>query len=38
LKFPLKLKISMQAKLFLKDDYPATEDFIERLEDGELVA
>jgi proteasome accessory factor C len=33
-KFPIKLKMSMRAMLFLKDDYPATADFLTEQKDG----
>jgi predicted DNA-binding transcriptional regulator YafY len=33
-KFPIKLKLSMRAMLFLKDDYPATADFLTEQKDG----
>jgi predicted DNA-binding transcriptional regulator YafY len=33
-KFPIKLKMSMRAMLFLKDDYPATAEFLKEQKDG----
>lgn len=33
-KFSIKLKLSMRAMLFLKDDYPATADFLTEQKDG----
>lgn len=33
-KFPIKLKMSMRAMLFLKDDYPAASEFLREQEDG----
>ncbi|MEY2738506.1 MAG: hypothetical protein RL259_415, partial [Bacteroidota bacterium] len=33
-KFSVKLKLSMRAMLFLKDDYPATADFLTEQKDG----
>ena len=33
-KFPIKLKLSMRAMLFLKDDYPATADYLSDQKDG----
>ncbi|MEY4987095.1 MAG: hypothetical protein RL567_874 [Bacteroidota bacterium] len=33
-KFPIKLKLSMRAMLFLKDDYPATANFLSEQKDG----
>ncbi|MHA8091923.1 helix-turn-helix transcriptional regulator [Aquirufa regiilacus] len=33
-KFPIKLKLSMRAMLFLKDDYPATAPFLKEQADG----
>jgi proteasome accessory factor C len=33
-KFPIQLKLSMRAMLFLKDDYPATADFLTEQKDG----
>lgn len=33
-KFSVKLKMSMRAMLFLKDDYPATTEFLEEQNDG----
>jgi proteasome accessory factor C len=33
-KFPVKLKLSMRAMLFLKDDYPATADYLTDQKDG----
>ena len=33
-KFPIKLKLSMRAMLFLKDDYPATVDYLTDQKDG----
>jgi predicted DNA-binding transcriptional regulator YafY len=33
-KFPVKLKMSMRAMLFLKDDYPATAEFLKEQKDG----
>jgi hypothetical protein len=33
-RFHIKLKLSMRATLFLKDDYPATVDFITEQNDG----
>jgi predicted DNA-binding transcriptional regulator YafY len=33
-KFPIKLKMSMRAMLWLKDDYPATADFLTEQKDG----
>jgi hypothetical protein len=33
-KFSVKLKMSMRAMLFLKDDYPATNDFLVEQKDG----
>jgi predicted DNA-binding transcriptional regulator YafY len=33
-KFPIKLKLSMRAMLFLKDDYPATADYLTDQKDG----
>lgn len=36
-KFPIKLKMSMRAMLFLKDDYPETAPFIEEGSDGNWI-
>lgn len=33
-KFPIKLKLSMRAMLFLKDDYPATANYLSDQKDG----
>ena len=33
-KFPIQLKLSMRAMLFLKDDYPATVDYLTDQKDG----
>jgi predicted DNA-binding transcriptional regulator YafY len=33
-KFPIKLKMSMRAMLWLKDDYPETKPFIKEVSDG----
>jgi len=33
-KFPIKLKLTMRAMLFLKDDYPATADYLSDQKDG----
>ena len=33
-KFPVNLKLSMRAMLFLKDDYPATVDYLSDQKDG----
>ncbi len=36
-KFPIKLKMSMRAMLWLKDDYPETAPFIKEDSDGNWV-
>lgn len=33
-KFPIKLKLSMRAMFFLKDDYPATVEYLTDQKDG----
>jgi predicted DNA-binding transcriptional regulator YafY len=36
-KFPIKLKLSMRAMLFLKDDYPETAQYLKEQKDGSWV-